>query len=136
MTADLPSSGKLELEGKAGPIAPAGTPLQASLKVGKLDLASLGADPSMGLGGTANLEGSLDSDGKMAKVTGELSLEKLKMSPKGSPAGRPIQVKLAADYDLVKQSGRISTGDISVGKAVAHLTGNPIRQQAMRQCWT
>jgi AsmA protein len=124
LTADLPSSGKLELEGKAGPIAPGGTPLQASLKIGKLDLASLGADPSMGLGGTVNLDGTLDSDGKMAKVKGELSLEKLKMSPKGSPAGRPIQVKIATDYDLVKQAGKISMGDVSAGKAVAHLTGN------------
>jgi AsmA protein len=124
LTADLPGSGKLELEGKAGPIVPGGTPLQASLKIGKLDLSSLGADPSAGLGGTVNLDGTLDSDGKMAKVKGELSLEKLKFSPKGSPAGRPIQVKIAADYDLVKQTGKISMGDVSVGKAVAHLTGN------------
>jgi AsmA protein len=124
LTADLPSSGKLELEGKAGPIAPGGTPLQATLKIGKLDLASIGADPSVGLGGIVNLDGTLDSDGKMAKIKGELSLEKLKLSPKGSPAGRPVQVKLATDYDLVKQTGKISTGDVSVGKAVAHLTGN------------
>jgi AsmA protein len=124
LTADLPNSGKLELAGKAGPIGPGGTPLQASLKIGKLDLASLGADPGMGLGGTVNLDGTLDSDGKMAKVKGELSLEKLKMSPKGSPASRPIQVKLATDYDRVKQTGKISMGDVSVGKAMAHLTGN------------
>ena len=61
LTADLPGSGSLKLEGKAGPIAPGATPLQASLNIKKLDLASIGADPSMGLG---NLEGTLDSDGK------------------------------------------------------------------------
>ena len=123
LTADLPNSGKLELEGKAGPLAPAGTPIQASLKVGKLDLASLGMDPSVGLGGFADLNGNLDSDGQTAKITGELSLEKLKMSPKGSPAGRPIGLKLAADYSKVNQGGKVTTGDISVGTATAHLTG-------------
>ena len=124
LTADLPGSGKMKLEGKAGPIAPAGTPLQASLEIEKMDLSILGADPSMGLGGIGNLDGKLDSDGKTAKVNGSLSLDKLKLSPKGSPAGRSIQVKFATDYSLEKQAGTISSGDVSVGKAVAHLTGN------------
>ena len=124
LTADLPGSGSLKLEGKAGPMAPSGTPLQASLNIKKLDLASIGADPSMGLGGIGNLEGTLDSDGKTAKVKATLSLDKLKLSPKGSPASRDVEVKFATDYDLAKQSGTITSGDLSVGKAVAHLTGN------------
>ena len=124
LKADLPGSGKLKLEGKVGPLAPAGAPLQASLEIEKLDLSVLGADPSMGLGGLANLDGKLDSDGKTAKMNCSLSLNKLKLSPKGSPAGRSIEVKLATDYNLEKQAGKISNGDISVGKAVAHLTGN------------
>jgi AsmA protein len=124
LTADLPGSGKIKLEGKAGPIAPAGTPLQASLEIEKMDLSTLGADPSMGLGGIGSLDGKLDSDGKTAKVNGSLSLDKLKLSPKGSPAGRSIQVKFATDYNRERQAGTISSGDVSVGKAVAHLTGN------------
>jgi AsmA protein len=123
LTADLPGSGKLKLEGKAGPIAPAGTPLQASLKIQKLDLALLGADPSLGLGGIGNLDGTLDSDGRAAKLGGTLSLDKLKLSPKGSPAGRAVQVKFATDYDLKKHGGMISQGEASAGKAVARLTG-------------
>jgi AsmA protein len=70
------------------------------------------------------LDGKLDSDGKTAKVNGSLSLDKLKLSPKGSPAGRSIQVKFATDYNRERQAGTISSGDVSVGKAVAHLTGN------------
>jgi AsmA protein len=124
LTADLPGNGKMKLEGKAGPIAPAGTPLQASLEIEKMDLSMLGADPSMGLGGIGSLDGKLDSDGKTAKINGSLSLDKLKLSPKGSPAGRSIQVKFATDYSLERQAGTISSGDVSVGKAVAHLTGN------------
>jgi len=124
LSADLPGSGNLKMEGKAGPLAPVGLPLQASLKIQKLDLAALGADPSMGLGGICNLDGKLDSDGKTAKVNGTLSLGKLKLSPKGAPAGRSIEVKLALDHDLSGQAGTISQGEVAIGKAVAHLTGS------------
>jgi AsmA protein len=124
LSADLPGSGNLKMEGKAGPLAPAGLPLQASLKIQKLDLAALGADPSMGLGGIGDLDGKLDSDGKTAKVNGTLSLGKLKLSPKGAPAGRSIEVKLALEHDLSRQAGTISQGEVAAGKAVAHLTGS------------
>ena len=124
LSADLPSSGRLNLEGKAGPFRSAGVPLQATLKIQKLDLATLASDPSMGLGGIGNLDGKLDSDGKTAKVNGTLSLSKLKLSPKGSPAGRPVDVKLALNHDLSRQAGTLSQGDIVIGKAVAHLTGS------------
>jgi AsmA protein len=119
LSADLPGSGNLKMEGKAGPLAPAGVPLQASLKIQKLDLAALGADASMGLGGIGNLDGKLDSDGKTAKVNGTLSLSKLKLSPKGAPAARSIEVRLALDHDLSRQAGTVSQGEVAAGKAVA-----------------
>ena len=73
------------MEGKAGPLAPAGVPLQANLKIQKLDLATLGADPSMGLGGIGNLDGKLDSDGKTAKVNGNLVFEQTEALPQRHP---------------------------------------------------
>jgi AsmA protein len=124
LSADLPGSGNLKMEGKGGPLAPAGVPLQTSLKIQKLDLAALNADPGMGLGGVGNLDGKLDSDGKTAKINGTLSLVKLKLSPKGAPAGRSIEVKLALDHDLSRQAGTISQGEVVAGKAVARLTGS------------
>jgi AsmA protein len=124
LTADLPGKGDMKLEGKAGPLAPIGTPIQANLEISNLDLAALGANPSIGLGGIGNLDGTLESDGKTAKVRGALSLDRLKLSPKGAPAGREIQVKIATDYDFDKQTGTFSQGEISVGKALAQLTGS------------
>jgi len=124
LSASLPGSGRLSVEGKAGPLGPAGVPVQASLKIQKLDLATLAADPSMGLAGIGNLDSKLDSDGKIAKVSGTLSLSKLKLSPKGTPAGRPIEVKLAFNHNLSRQAGTLSQGDVVIGKAVAHLTGS------------
>jgi len=123
LTAALPSGGDLKVDGKAGPVAAADTPVEATVKVNKLDLASIGADPSVGLAGTGNLDGVLESDGKTAKVHGTMTADKLKMSPKGSPAPRPVQVKFATNYDVKRQAGNLSQGDISYGKALAHLTG-------------
>ncbi|MFN8006101.1 MAG: AsmA family protein [Terriglobia bacterium] len=123
LSADLPGSGNLKVDGKAGPLSPAGVPIQANLRIQKLDLSALGADPSLGLGGMGNLEGILNSDGKTAKLNGSLSLTKLKLSPKGTPAGRPIEVKFALDHNLSRQSGTISQGQVATGKAVAHVSG-------------
>ncbi len=124
LSAALPSGGDLKLDGKAGPLSGEGTPLSATLKVAKLDLATIGADPSVGLAGLANLDGSLDSDGKNAKVNGTLTADKLKLSPKGAPAPHPVQVKFATNYNLKTQAGSLPQGDISYGKALLHLTGS------------
>jgi len=123
LSAILLGSAKLNLDGKAGPLAPAGTPVEATLKLSNLDLAAVGAGPSAGLGGLASLDGNLTSDGKVAKVSGTLTLDKLKMSPKGSPAGKQVAVKFATNYDLIKNGGTLSEGDINIGKALAKLTG-------------
>jgi AsmA protein len=124
LTARLPGSGDLKLEGKAGPLAPGKTPIQASLGIKQLNLAALNTNPSTGLGGMCNLDGTLESDGKTAKIFGTLTLDKLKMSPKGTPAGRTVQVKIATGYDLDKKSGMLSQGELSTGKALANLTGS------------
>jgi len=124
MSALLAGSGTLKLDGKAGPLAPAGTPVEATLKIEKLDLAGVGADPSVGLGGIASLDGTLDSDGKNAKVNGTLTVDKLTLSPKGTPATKQVAVKFATAYNTVREAGTLSQGDISIGKATARLTGN------------
>src|SRR5258707_7432472 len=67
VTADLPSGGKLKLDGTFGPVDQvdtALTPLNAKLNVTGLNLASTGfLDPSMGLGGIADLDANLSSHG-------------------------------------------------------------------------
>jgi len=127
LTAGLPGGGDAKVVGKAGPINPqdaAKTPLDATVKVDNMDLAASGfVDPATGLGGVADFDGSLNSNGSQAKATGVLTCNKLKLSPKGSPASKPVTVKYAVNADLDKQSGVITQGDVSIGKALAHLTG-------------
>jgi AsmA protein len=128
VTADLPGGGNLKLDGTAGPINPndaAQTPLEAKLDVKRLDLAASGfVDPSSGIAGLADFDGTVASDGRVLRSNGTMKADKLKMSAKGSPAGRPVEVRYATDYNLQSQSGTLSRADVAIGKALAQLTGN------------
>jgi len=112
MTADLPAGGSLKLDGKAGPINSndvSASPPEAQVHVKGLDLTASGfVDPSTGIAGIADFDGTLSSDGKLARTSGTVKAEKLKLAVKGSPAGRPVEVKYATDYDLQKQSGTLT----------------------------
>ncbi|HKT89719.1 MAG TPA: AsmA family protein [Candidatus Sulfotelmatobacter sp.] len=127
VTANLPSGGTLKLAGDAGPINASNaalTPLNAKLNVKKMNLATSGfIDPAAGIGGIADLDGTLTSDGHDAKVNGTLNVSGLKVVQKGAPAGEPVTVTFAVNDNLVKETGEITQGDIAMGKALAHLTG-------------
>ena len=127
LSAGLPGGGSANVAGKAGPINSqdaAKTPLEVSVKVNNMDLATSGfIDAASGIGGLANFEGTLNSNGSQANAVGQVTCEKVKLSPKGSPAPKALRVKYAANVDLDKQAGTITQGDVAIGKAMAHLTG-------------
>ena len=127
LSTELPGGGDANVSGKAGPINPqdaAKTSLEASVKVKNLNLAASGfIDAASGIGGLASFDGTLNSDGSQAKSAGQVTCEKLKLSPKGSPAPKTVTIKYAANVDLERQAGTISQGDVAIGKATAHLTG-------------
>ncbi len=127
MSGNTPSGGTMKLSGTAGPINPADaalTPLNAKLSVQNMNLAKSGfIDPAAGIAGVADLDGTLVSDGHEAKVDGNLKATNLVVVKKGSPAGRPVNVKFAVVHNLERETGSITQGDVSMGQAVAHLTG-------------
>src|SRR5207245_8881062 len=101
------------------------TPLEAKLEVKRLDLAASGfVDPSSGIAGLADFDGTVASDGHVVRSNGTMKADKLKMSAKGSPAGRPVEVRYATDYNLQSQSGTRSKADVAISKALAPLNGN------------
>jgi AsmA protein len=127
ITANLPAGGTAKLEGKAGPINSAdvsASPIEAQISVKGLDLTASGfVDPSTGIAGVADFDGTLNSDGHVLRTSGTLKAAKLKLAVKGTPATQPVTVKYATDFDLQKQSGTLTQGDVSLGKALAKLTG-------------
>src|SRR4029077_15044864 len=74
LTVNLPGGGSANLTGKAGPTNPqdsAKTPFDATIKVEDMDIAGSGfVDPASGIGGSADFDGSLNSNGSQAKATG------------------------------------------------------------------
>lgn len=126
LTAGLPGGGKATLDGTGGPINrndASLTPLQAKISVNGLDLAKSGFfDPSSGFAGVVNFAGNVESDGNQARSTGDATGGHLKLSPKGTPAQSTISMKYTTTYELQKEVGQL-TGDVSVGKAIAKLSG-------------
>ena len=127
VSAGLPGGGSLKVDGSAGPINSTDTsltPVQAKVTLKKLDLAqSALVDPELGITGSADFDGTLTSDGQDAKANGTLKATSLKLVPKGSPAGVPVQLVFAVEHDLKSESGKLLQGDVSIGKALAKLTG-------------
>jgi AsmA protein len=128
VTSNLPSGGSMKLSGNAGPINSndaALTPLNTKISVKQMNLAKSGfIDPAAGIAGMADLDGTIVSDGSQAKVGGTLRATNLKVVQKGSPAGRPVDVKFAVVHNLARETGNISQCDIAMGQAVSHLTGS------------
>ncbi|PYX40827.1 MAG: hypothetical protein DMG81_05070, partial [Acidobacteria bacterium] len=127
LSAKLPAGGTADISGKAGPINAADaakTPFEAKVKVNNMDIVASGfIDPASGIAGLANFDGTLNSNGTMAKAVGTFTGNKLQFSPKGSPAPKTVVIKHSVDVDLDKQAGNITQGDVEIGKAVAHLSG-------------
>jgi AsmA protein len=123
----LPGGGSLKIDGTAGPINStdtALTPVQAKLTIKKLDLSqSALVDPELGITGSADFDGTLTSDGHIAKAAGTLKATSLKLVPKGAPAGEPVQIVFAVEHDLKNESGKVVQGDVMIGKALAKLSG-------------
>jgi AsmA protein len=128
MKADLPAGGSMKLDGNAGPIDASNaalTPLQAKVAIQQMNLAASGfIDPASGISGIADFDGTVSSDGHDAKTEGTLKADKLQVVQKGSPAGRQVQVRYAVTHNLLKQSGVLTKGEVSMGKAVANLGGS------------
>jgi AsmA protein len=127
VSVELPGGGSLKIDGTAGPINSSDTaltPVQAKVTANKLDLAqSALLDPELGIAGSADFDGSLVSDGQTAKASATLKATALKLVPKGSPATTPVGFVLAVEHDLKQETGKLTQGDVAIGKALAKLTG-------------
>ncbi len=127
VAADLPGGGKFKLDGTVGPVDEADTsltPLDAKLEVNSLNLASTGfLDPSLGLGGILDLDGTLASHGGEAETKGNVKLSKALFIAGGSPAGVPLTVDFNTKYNLRKNAGVLNPSTLKIGSAAAHLHG-------------
>ncbi|HUL35259.1 MAG TPA: AsmA family protein [Candidatus Eisenbacteria bacterium] len=123
----LPGGGTMQINGKVGPVDPndaAQTPQNVKLTIKSLDLAKTGfLDPSLGLGGLADMDANLVSQSGEMSTKGELKLSKAVLVAGGSPAGIPAIVDFDTKYNLAKGTGVLNPSTIKIGNAKTNLSG-------------
>jgi AsmA protein len=124
---NVAGGGAIKLDGRAGPIDEndvAVTPATVTLKVDKLDLAGSGLNEiAPELAGLVSFDGRGQSDATGVELNGKLKIDKLKLSARGTPAKRVLELDFHVAHDLKKRSGRVHQGDIHIGSAVTKLIG-------------
>jgi AsmA protein len=124
---ELPGGGEMKVNGKVGPVDPndaAFTPQNVKLNISSLDLAKTGfLDPSLGLGGLADMDATLVSQSGEMNVKGTLKLSKAVLVAGGSPAGVPAIVNFDTKYNLAKSAGVLNPSTINIGNAKTNLSG-------------
>jgi AsmA protein len=127
-SAQTPGNGSIQLDGNMGPLNRTDmeqTPMSANLQVKGFNLGATGfVDPASGLAGILDFTGTLSSDGTRMVSKGKITANKLQAVEGGAPAGVPINVDYDATYELKPQTGTLTQGDVHIGGALAHLTGN------------
>jgi len=128
LTAKTPGGGTVTLDGKAGPLSvtdAADTPFQAAAEISHLDVASTGfIDPAAGLAGLVDFKGTLASDGGRLTSKGAVHATRFQLVPGGTPARVPVDIDYESNYSPKGRTGVVKQGDVHIGKAVAHLTGD------------
>jgi AsmA protein len=128
LEASTPGSGKLKVDGHAGPIDrtdTSRTPMQATVNVTGMDMAKTGfVGPESALAGMLDYDGTATSDGKTLHSEGTAKVQQLRLVKAGSPARTPVSFKYATDYDFKRQTGVLDNGEVHTGTSITRLSGD------------
>lgn len=124
---EMPGGGSMKIDGRVGPVDEenaALTPQNVKLTISGLNLASTGfLDPSLGLGGIADMDASLVSEHGQMTTKGQLKLSKAVLIAGGGPAGVPAIINFDTKYEMVKGTGILNPSTINIGNAKTNLDG-------------
>lgn len=126
LNAATPGGGALDLEGQFGPLNRDDsdrTPLDAKIKLAHADLGATGfVDPSSGLGGTLDFDGTVKSDGKQLRSEGKAHASGLRLVKGASESRAPVQLDYRSTYALASDTGTLNA-DVHTGKSIATASG-------------
>mgnify|MGYP003348511614 CR=1 FL=1 len=126
LSANIGGGGTVKLTGQAGPIAKANTaetPFEAQVQIDSLDLAKAGFIGA-GMAGVLKFNGSVNSNGKTAALSGAVTIDQLKLSEKTPAASRPVAANLAVAHDLKTRRGNVAKSTLKLGSASATIAGD------------
>jgi AsmA protein len=127
LSLELPGGGSMKINGKVGPVDPndaSFTPQVVKLDINSLDLGKSGfLDPSLGLGGVADMDANLVSQSGIMNIKGQLKLSKAVLVAGGSPAGVPAIINFDTRFDMAKSAGVLNPSTVNIGNAKTNLSG-------------
>ena len=90
-----------------------------------LDVASTGfIDPASGLAGLDRLQGVAGLGSRAIEIERAVNATGVQLVTGGTPARVPVNVDYESDYNRKARTGALKHGEVHIGKAVAHLTGD------------
>lgn len=126
LSATTPGGGSLEVQGQAGPLDAqdsAKTPLDAKVTLEHADLAASGLfDPSSGLGGIVDFDGTVKSDGHHLVSNGKAKGSNLRLVKGASPARQPVTLDYNSDSSLDSQVTSLKA-NVHTGNSMAVTSG-------------
>ncbi|HZY73532.1 MAG TPA: AsmA family protein [Edaphobacter sp.] len=128
LSASVPGQGTVTLTGQAGPIDPrnaAATVFDARLMMKHFDPVAAGVlDRGAGMAALADVDAHLASDGVAISSNGTVHLQTLQLSPKGSPAKKPVDVVYKTSHNLKANAGQLENATVTIGSLTANLNGS------------
>ena len=128
VSAKAPAGGSIGVDGEAGPFNlndVAQTPFHGSVTIRHLDVAQTGfVDASSGIAGLVDFSGKIASTGTAITTTGKATATSVTLMPGAAPSAVPIAVDYESSFNVKNETGVLKKGDVSIGKAVARLTGS------------
>ena len=127
VSGQLPGGGSMSANGKVGPFNQANnaaTPLDAQITLKHVELGSSGLlPPDAGIGGTADLQAQVKSNGQTLNATGSTQIAGIKLAKDGQPSAKPVQVQFAIVQNEQAMTGEIQRAVFTVGRAAINGSG-------------
>ena len=127
VSAKAPGGGKISVDGEAGPFDmkdAAATPFHGSISIKHLDVASTGfVAAASGIAGLVDFTGTVASNGTVLSTKGKATATGVRVLPGAQTSSVPIGIDYESSFNSKSQQGTLKKADMSIGKAVASMTG-------------
>jgi AsmA protein len=127
VSGQLPGGGTVSANGKVGPFNQANnaaTPLDAQVTLKHVELGSSGVlPPDAGIGGTADLQAQVQSNGQTLNAKGSTQIAGIKLAKDGQPSAKPVQLQFTIAQNEQAMTGEVQQAIFTVGRAIINMAG-------------
>jgi AsmA protein len=127
VSGQLPGGGTMSATGRVGPLNQtnsAATPLDAQVTLKHVELGSAGMlPPDAGIGGVADLQAQVQSNGQTLNATGSTQIAGIKLAQNGQPSAKPVQLQFVIAQNELAMTGDVQKAIFTVGRAIINMSG-------------